>query len=135
MGIPYGFGSALIGGLVSAMLYGITTLQTYSYFMHYEDGLTMKYLVTVIRILDTLHASFVCHILYYYLIINYGVPTSLEFISWSLPASVLVNVFVVSAVQCFFAHQIYSLCRPQVRCLVTAPIVSSSACHGKQIMQ
>ncbi|KIK28346.1 hypothetical protein PISMIDRAFT_674077 [Pisolithus microcarpus 441] len=107
MAIPDGFGSALMGGLVSTLLYGITNLQIYLYFMHYEDGLAMKVLVSVIWILDTLHISFVCHILYYYLITNYGVPTSLDYIIWSLPASVLVNVFVVSIVQCFFARQIY----------------------------
>ncbi|KAI6104348.1 hypothetical protein F5141DRAFT_1129276, partial [Pisolithus sp. B1] len=42
-----------------------------------------------IRILDTIHVSFMCHVLYYYLIINYGVPTSLGYSVWfvSLPAS------------------------------------------------
>lgn len=123
MAIPDGFGSALMGGLVSTLLYGITNLQIYLYFMHYEDGLAMKVLVSVIWILDTLHISFVCHILYYYLITNYGVPTSLDYIIWSLPASVLVNVFVVSIVQCFFARQIYRLCRPGVKWLVTGPII------------
>lgn len=123
MAIPDGFGSALMGGLVSTLLYGITNLQIYLYFMHYEDGLSMKVLVSVIWILDTLHISFVCHILYYYLITNYGVPTSLDYIIWSLPASVLVNVFVVSIVQCFFARQIYRLCRPGVKWLVTGPII------------
>ncbi|KAI6158133.1 hypothetical protein BKA82DRAFT_4067276 [Pisolithus tinctorius] len=93
MGIPGGFGSTLIGGLVSAMLYGITTLQTYVYFMYYsEDASTVKFLVAAIWALDTLHVSFMCHLLYYYLIINYGVPTSLEYIIWSSPVVVLVNV-------------------------------------------
>ncbi|KAI6158203.1 hypothetical protein BKA82DRAFT_2176431 [Pisolithus tinctorius] len=86
MGIPDGFGSALIGGLISAMLYGITTLQTYVYYMHYaEDAPTTKFLVAAIWILDTIHISFICHMLYYYLITNYGVPTSLERIVWSFP--------------------------------------------------
>ncbi|KAI6158506.1 hypothetical protein EDD17DRAFT_998434 [Pisolithus thermaeus] len=95
----------------------LQVVQIYLYFMHYsEDGLTTKVLVSAIWILDTLHLSFVCHILYYYLITNYGVPTSLNYIVWSLPASVLVNVLVVSMVQCFFAHQIYHLCRSGVKC-------------------
>ncbi|KAI6104604.1 hypothetical protein EV401DRAFT_659341 [Pisolithus croceorrhizus] len=102
----------------------LQVVQIYLYFMHYsEDGLTTKVLVSAIWILDTLHLSFVCHILYYYLITNYGVPTSLNYIVWSLPASVLVNVLVVSMVQCFFAHQIYHLCRSGVKWLVTGPII------------
>ncbi|KAI6135564.1 hypothetical protein EDD17DRAFT_1681129 [Pisolithus thermaeus] len=61
---------------------------------HSEDGLTMKLVVAAIWIFDTLHVSFVCHMLHYYLIVNYGVPTSLEYIIWfaCLFASVLVNV-------------------------------------------
>ncbi|KAI6103237.1 hypothetical protein EV401DRAFT_2021246 [Pisolithus croceorrhizus] len=52
--------------------------------MHYsEDALTLKSLVAATWILDTLHVAFVCHALYYYLITNYGVPTSLEYIVWS----------------------------------------------------
>ncbi|KAI6154518.1 hypothetical protein EDD17DRAFT_1630420, partial [Pisolithus thermaeus] len=46
-----------------------------------------------------------CHVLYYYLIINYGVPTSLGYSVW------------------FFAHAIHSLCQPQVRWFVTTPII------------
>lgn len=76
--------------------------------MHYsDDASALKFLVTVIWILDTIHFSFMGHILYYYLITSYGVPTSLEYIIWSIPASILVNVFVISIVQCFFLRQIY----------------------------
>ncbi|KAI6158151.1 hypothetical protein BKA82DRAFT_4067515 [Pisolithus tinctorius] len=130
MGIPGAFGSTLIGGLISAMLYGITTLQTYVYFMHYsEDASAMKFLVAAIWILDTLHLSCMCHMLYYYLITNYGVTASLEYMVWSFPASLLVNVFVVCIVQCFFAYTIYCLCRPQVKWLVTAPIILLVVVH------
>ncbi|KAI6094683.1 hypothetical protein EDD16DRAFT_1733644 [Pisolithus croceorrhizus] len=56
-------------------------------------------------------------------IINYGVPTSLAYTVWTLSASPILNVCVISAVQLYFAHAIHSLCRPQVRWLVTAPII------------
>ncbi|KAI6159074.1 hypothetical protein EDD17DRAFT_922609 [Pisolithus thermaeus] len=123
MGIPDGFGFTFIGGLVSTMLYGTTTL-VYVYYMHYsEDTFTIKMPVAAIWTLDTLHVSFVCHVLYHYLITNYGIPTSLNYIIWSLPASVLTNIFMVSVIQCFFVHRIYCLCRPQLKWLVTAPIM------------
>ncbi|KAI6156388.1 hypothetical protein EDD17DRAFT_1626042, partial [Pisolithus thermaeus] len=86
MGIPGDFGSTLVGGLISAVLYGITTLQTYVYYMHDSgDASTIKFIVAGIWILDTLHASFMGHFLYHYLITNYGVPASLEYIVWSYP--------------------------------------------------
>ncbi|KAI6104606.1 hypothetical protein EV401DRAFT_659937 [Pisolithus croceorrhizus] len=54
---------------------------------------------------------------------NYGVPTSLDYIVWSFPASALVNLLVIVVVQFFFAHKIYRLCRREVRWLVTVPII------------
>ncbi|KAI6104365.1 hypothetical protein F5141DRAFT_187409 [Pisolithus sp. B1] len=105
------------------MLYGITIL-AYVYYMHYsEDTFTIKLLVAAIWTLNTLHVSFMCHVLYHYLITNYGKSNSLNYLIWSLPASVLMDIFMISAIQCFFVHQIYCLCRPRVKWLVTAPIM------------
>ncbi|KAI6006494.1 hypothetical protein F5J12DRAFT_95488 [Pisolithus orientalis] len=133
MGIPGGFGSTLVCGSVSAMLYGTMTLQgTYVYYMHYsEDVSAMKFLVATLWVLDTLHVSFMSHMLYHYLIINYGVPTTLEYIVWSFPASLLVNLFVTCVVHFFFAHVIYCLCRRQAKRLVVVPILSPFACDRK----
>ncbi|KAI6097645.1 hypothetical protein EV401DRAFT_2040751 [Pisolithus croceorrhizus] len=51
--------------------------------MHYsEDSSAKKLLVIAIWILGTIHVSFMCHVLYHYLIINYGVPTNLEYGVW-----------------------------------------------------
>ncbi|KAI6006505.1 hypothetical protein F5J12DRAFT_95906 [Pisolithus orientalis] len=95
---------------------------TYMYYMHYSgDATTMKFLVAALWILDTLHALFTCHYLYYYLITNYGVPTSLEYLVWC--ALALMDSLAVFVVQCFFAHKIHYLCRRQVKWFVTAPIM------------
>ncbi|KAI6150989.1 hypothetical protein BKA82DRAFT_4122563 [Pisolithus tinctorius] len=109
--------------------------------MHYpEDAAIMKLIVTAVWTLDTLHSLFVCDVLYYYLVkllrlplllimlnalqvTNYGVPTSLGYSVWSLPASILANAFLVFVVQLFFTHKIYHLCRPNMKWLVTAPIL------------
>lgn len=87
------------------------------------DALSIKLLVAVVWIFDTLHASFMSHVLYYYLITNYGNLMSLEYVVWSFPTSSLMNAVVVLAVQCFFARQIYNLCRPQVKWWVTTAIL------------
>ncbi|KAI6143139.1 hypothetical protein EDD17DRAFT_1768894 [Pisolithus thermaeus] len=83
----------------------------------------MKFLVAAVCVLDTLHVSFMCHVLYYYLITNYGVPTSVNYIVWSFPASVIPNLLVILLVQFFFAHKIHHLCRREVRWFLTVPII------------
>ncbi|KAI6107409.1 hypothetical protein EV401DRAFT_2003341 [Pisolithus croceorrhizus] len=64
-----------------------------------------------------------CHVLYYYLITNYGVLMSLEYVVWSFSASIMVDTIVITMVQSFFAHKIYHLCRRKVRWWVTAPTI------------
>ncbi|KAI6104605.1 hypothetical protein EV401DRAFT_659437 [Pisolithus croceorrhizus] len=88
-----------------------------------EDTSIVKFLVAAVCVLDTLHVSFMCHVLYYYLITNYGVATSVNYIVWSFPASVIPNLLVILLVQFFFAHKIHHLCRREVRWLVTVPII------------
>ncbi|KIK28311.1 hypothetical protein PISMIDRAFT_612442 [Pisolithus microcarpus 441] len=95
------------------------------YYMHYsEDDSTTKFTVAIVWVMDTLHVSFMCHMLYYYLIINYGAPMSLEYI-----ASLFVNSFVITIVQLFFAHKIYHLSHYKLRWLVTTPIILLGLVH------
>ncbi|KAI6139609.1 hypothetical protein EDD17DRAFT_1671345 [Pisolithus thermaeus] len=69
----------------------MTTLQTYVYYMHFSgDTSTIKFFVGATWILDTVHVVFMCHMLYYYLITNYGVPTSLEHDVWSFPVRIAI---------------------------------------------
>ncbi|KAI6158957.1 hypothetical protein EDD17DRAFT_1616343 [Pisolithus thermaeus] len=69
--------------------------------MHYsEDASITKSIVAAIWIFDTLHVSFMCHMLYYYLIINYGNPMSLEYIVWSFSVSISISLQDVD-LECF----------------------------------
>jgi len=129
-GIADSFGPAYIGGMVTMILYGITSLQTYMYFMNYrDDGVATKSFVVALWILDTLHVSLMCHALYYYLIINYGDAAALADGVWSLFASVAVNLCIACSVQGFFTVKIFYLCRNNVRWLVTTPIIVSVVAH------
>ncbi|KAI6003087.1 hypothetical protein EDD15DRAFT_2360975 [Pisolithus albus] len=65
------------------------------YYMHYsEDTSAIRFLVSGVWILSTLHFSFMCDFLYYYLITNYGNPASLLYMIWSvyLPSSKVLPV-------------------------------------------
>ncbi|KAI6158170.1 hypothetical protein BKA82DRAFT_4067986 [Pisolithus tinctorius] len=124
------WGAAFIGGMVTLVLYGITTLQTYLYFMNYpNDDVPTKLFVVAIWALDTAHITLMCHALYYYLVSSYGVVTSLAYGVWSLFASVAVNLTIACAVQAFFTVKIFYLCRPRLRWLVTVPIIITVLLH------
>ncbi|TFK47846.1 hypothetical protein OE88DRAFT_753161 [Heliocybe sulcata] len=110
------FGAAAIGAMATLILYGITILQAYFYFLHYpKDSPYFKLLVAFLCSLDTLHIIFVCHCIYYYLVTNYENPPALAGGIWSLYASVAVNVVIACVVQSFFTKRIYQLSGPRTK--------------------
>ncbi|KAI6094966.1 hypothetical protein EDD16DRAFT_1681685, partial [Pisolithus croceorrhizus] len=87
-------------------------MQTYVYYMHYsEDTFAIKLLVAAIWIVDTLHVSFVCHVLYHYLITNYGISTSLDYIIWFVYLPTTIHFLTMK------------FCRPRLKWFVTVPIM------------
>ncbi|KAI6122085.1 hypothetical protein F5141DRAFT_1201483 [Pisolithus sp. B1] len=133
MAIAGGFGEdfSSMNAVLMSPHHGLNLGYTYVYYMMHcsEDPPIVKFLVAATCILDTLHVSFMCHTLYYYLVINYGVPTSFEYVVWSYAASGVAQLLVIVTVQLFFAHKIYRLCRRGVRWLVTAPILLFILAH------
>ncbi|KAI6143142.1 hypothetical protein EDD17DRAFT_1660344 [Pisolithus thermaeus] len=123
-----------------------SAMYTYVYYMHYsEDTSVIKLMVAAIWLFDTLHVSFMCYTLYYYLITNYGDLLSLEYVVWSFPLFVITMVqlyvilifwlMLILNVASFFAYKIYYLCRRKVRWMVTAPIVGTLTCDGKGVVR
>ncbi|OCH95596.1 hypothetical protein OBBRIDRAFT_788144 [Obba rivulosa] len=92
------------------VLYGITSLQSYLYYIYYpKDDRTLKLTVAIIWMLDSLHIALVCYSMYYYLILNYANPLALFHGIWSLDVSVLVNTLIACIVQMFFTQRVYKL--------------------------
>jgi len=124
------FGALFIGALISMAIYGITTLQSYFYYMSFpKDDIATKLLVLLIWILDTVHVVFMCHALYFYLIIGFGNIQALVDGTWSLFASLGVNVIISFITQCFFTERISRLCSPQKRWWVTIIIGITVLAH------
>lgn len=66
-------GALLCGGLVSFWLYGIQTLQAYIYFKRYpNDRKHLKWLVTWVMLVDTIHTVFTGHTVYHFTIEESG---------------------------------------------------------------
>ncbi|KIM42084.1 hypothetical protein M413DRAFT_445246 [Hebeloma cylindrosporum] len=124
------FGAMLVGALVSAMLYGLTTLQTYFYYVYYpNDSLGTRVLVFTIWVIDTLHGALMSLAVYHYLVINYNNPAELAFGHWSLFASVAVNTVISCIVQWFFLIRIHRLCNIRVRWFVSSIIGLTVIAH------
>ncbi|KAF8639296.1 hypothetical protein AX17_001607 [Amanita inopinata Kibby_2008] len=124
------YGAELIGAIVSAMMYGITNLQTYFYYMTYpNDAKENKILVFSIWLLDTLQMALVSITVYHYLITNYDNPPALGFGHWALFLSVAVNVLIAFIVQCFFTVRIFRLCGTRLRWWVAAFIAVMVVAH------
>ncbi|KAF9461456.1 hypothetical protein BDZ94DRAFT_1263764 [Collybia nuda] len=128
------YGAAFIGMLFATMLYGLTTLQTYFYFVYYpQDGMENKFLVSLVWFLDTIQTVLVSESMYHYLVTNYANPPALAIGHWSLFVSIAVNVTVSFCVQCFFTVRIFRLSPHKVRWWLSsfiALIVLSHFCIG-----
>ncbi|PIL32260.1 hypothetical protein GSI_05505 [Ganoderma sinense ZZ0214-1] len=105
-------GVSLIGVAVSAMIYGVTCIQTFQYYRsenYKEDQWIVKTLVPVLLVLDSTHEIFIIHIAYHYLITNYGNPQSLELVIWTIPAEIIVNAVIAFLVDGFFCVRVWKL--------------------------
>lgn len=124
------FGAGFIGGMVTAILYGITTLQTYLYYVYYpSDSNSVKVLVAFIWVLDTLHVSFMCHALYYYLVTSFDDPNNLGTGVWSLFISLALNLCMAVLVQTYFTFRISHLTRSNIRWWLTSFIMLFVIAH------
>ncbi|KAK7024701.1 hypothetical protein R3P38DRAFT_1049986 [Favolaschia claudopus] len=102
-------GAFLIGVILSSILFGVTCLQTYLYFtMHCSrDHLALKSFAVLLMLMDSVHFGFISHTLYQMVIPNFGNYTALGRPPWSLPASVVLGIAVMTMVQHFYAWRIY----------------------------
>ncbi|KAJ7889268.1 hypothetical protein B0H13DRAFT_1888103 [Mycena leptocephala] len=103
-------GALQIGVLISYMLFGVTTTQTYIYYSRFpDDSRKLKALVAVVWVCEIVHALCVGHALYMYTISAYAHPERLAGpLPVSLDTSVLLSSGIVLCVQGFFSFRIYA---------------------------
>ncbi|THU96278.1 hypothetical protein K435DRAFT_858679 [Dendrothele bispora CBS 962.96] len=117
------YGGGLICCMVMLVLYGLAVLQTYMYFINYgRDGLAMKALVGFVWLMATVHAIFVCHATYHYVVLSYDNPLSLIDGDWSIYAATSVGVVLCFCIQTFFARMLYFLTKKKWRLIITSTL-------------
>ncbi|KAJ6568417.1 hypothetical protein DFH09DRAFT_434449 [Mycena vulgaris] len=103
-------GALLIGVLVSYVLFGVTTTQTYIYHGRFpKDSCKMKMLVAWVWFCELAHVICIGHTLYILTISDFAHPERLIKIPRSLGVSALFSGIVSSCVQGFFSFRIYRL--------------------------
>lgn len=118
-------GSLLLGGMTAMGLWGVTCVQTYTYFTRpKKDRAFLQIMVAFLLALDTFDSALNIHILYHYMVSNYLNPVALMIPVWS----VLIHVFLTALsnfiIRTMFAQRIYRLSKGSI--LLTAWIMSIS---------
>ncbi|KAJ7114071.1 hypothetical protein C8R44DRAFT_881619 [Mycena epipterygia] len=103
-------GTLQIGVLVSCVLFGVTTTQSYIYHARFpKDSRKMKTLVACVWFCELGHIVCIAHTLYVMTISNFAHPERLGDIPQTLGVSTLFNAVVAVCVQGFFSFRIYRL--------------------------
>ncbi|KAH9834573.1 uncharacterized protein C8Q71DRAFT_859549 [Rhodofomes roseus] len=104
------YGAVLVGAFVSAVLFGITNLQTFIYFQRYpRDRIWNMAAVCWLWLLDATHLVLCIHMIYWYLVTNYLDPLALLEIVWSFKAQIIVDAIVVISVHTLYTIRLWKL--------------------------
>ncbi|KAI0790856.1 hypothetical protein C8Q75DRAFT_108426 [Abortiporus biennis] len=106
-------GAVFIGVTIAAILYGVTCVQTYTYYAEASkrDRLALRALIGALWILDGLQLAFVGHLLYYFVITNYFNPVALQTSPWSAEAFNVVTNVADLIVRSILIYRIWRLCQ------------------------
>ncbi|KAF9512075.1 hypothetical protein BS47DRAFT_1345873 [Hydnum rufescens UP504] len=102
------FGGSFIGNHLTALCFGVLTIQTSSYYHAFpNDGRWVKLVVGFLWILEAFQLACVTQSLYSSFVTNYDNP--LAHVAWNFTAFQISAVCASVTVQTFFAHRVYSL--------------------------
>ncbi|KAI0046875.1 hypothetical protein FA95DRAFT_1559640 [Auriscalpium vulgare] len=101
-------GVSYIGIVFSSMLYGLTCLQTFIYFVSApRDPWLVKAFVVLTLIIDSTHEAFIVHSGYYYSVLNFNNPAVFDHVVWSLLAFIFLNALSGLLTEGFILWRIY----------------------------
>ncbi|KAF9461469.1 hypothetical protein BDZ94DRAFT_1310611 [Collybia nuda] len=123
------FGTFLIGVVVSATLFGMICIQTFSYFQNYgTDNSRVKLFVSALFVFGGLHSALSTHAIYYYTIINYRNPIALLDSIWSLTTILQLSGTIRFVVHIFFIRRVYYVSRKNLPLAVVVFILALAHC-------
>ncbi|CAA7262348.1 unnamed protein product [Cyclocybe aegerita] len=109
-------GASFLGTVAASILYGITALQIYLYYITYpKDWRFQKVAVGILAGLDTIHLGLTIHAVYHYVITEFGNLAAQQFVVWSFKLQIAVNVVIVLMVQSLYTLRVWKLGRHHSR--------------------
>ncbi|KAK0450524.1 uncharacterized protein EV420DRAFT_738167 [Desarmillaria tabescens] len=110
--LSYTIGSLLLGGLFSAVLTGMLSVQSLLYFKLFpQDKPRIKALVTILWLLDVAHSGTVWAGIWNYLIVHFGNTAWIDQIPPAISVTIILTAISTIFVHLFFAERIYRLSR------------------------
>ncbi|KAH6904142.1 hypothetical protein BKA70DRAFT_1297173 [Coprinopsis sp. MPI-PUGE-AT-0042] len=103
-------GPLLLGGMFAMSLWGITCVQTYTYFNGpSRDRAALRATIASLMVLDTFDTALNIHLVYHYMVSNYLNFTALLFPTWSVILHVGVTALSNFIIRALFSIRIYHL--------------------------
>ncbi|KIJ64709.1 hypothetical protein HYDPIDRAFT_28075 [Hydnomerulius pinastri MD-312] len=103
-------GSTLAGIFGCLVLYGVSIMQTFIYYVGYpKDSIAQKLLVAIVFVLDTAHTLLACSGIWNYLIQDYGDLPNISVLHVPITLVILVTPLVSFLVQSYFVWRIWFL--------------------------
>ncbi|KAF9506661.1 hypothetical protein BS47DRAFT_1352550 [Hydnum rufescens UP504] len=104
------FGGTFFGNLLTAVCFGVLTIQISSYYHAFpNDGRPLKMVVGFLWALEGFQLACVTQSLYWWFVKNYHNPLALARATWEFAIYQISTVCASVTVQTFFAHRVYSL--------------------------
>jgi len=120
------WGPGLIGCTIALGLYGVSLGQAWFYWRAFPlDPRHLKYLVSFVCVLDTLHTYNMISIYWIYLIKDRHNSSSTSYTPWQMTAAVFLSYFITLVVQLFYGHRVWIISAKNQWLTVT---VIASAC-------
>ncbi|TBU44277.1 hypothetical protein BD309DRAFT_862614 [Dichomitus squalens] len=124
------FGAIFVGYSLGLAVYGSNLQQSYRYFrLHSADRWSLKAVVVLLLVLDTVHMGTIAQILYHYLISSFFDPFALLTRNWCTLTMPLFFDATVVVAQGFYVRRIYTMnrgYRPILLLIVVLMLVESS---------
>jgi len=117
------FGGYLISTFVCCFLWGLSTLQTFIYYMSGKtDRGIIKWLPATLWVLDALHQLLLCVGMYQYLVQHFGDPNIIVEVVPELETSLIFQGLICILAQGFFAWRILRFSKSWIVPIIAAPI-------------
>ncbi|KAI0757615.1 hypothetical protein C8Q80DRAFT_1265506 [Daedaleopsis nitida] len=101
-------GGLLIEVFIACILYGMTTLQSFIYYQNYtNDPPSLRYLVLVVWILETVHTAFCMQFVYAYVIQGFTNILSFIPIDYGVGVTVVCSALVALCVQGYYTWRVW----------------------------